>query len=336
MTVSIFDFSHFPDTVRRADNGDPGALREVASQFEALFIQTLLKNMRDASLGEGLFGDSEEHKMYEGMLDQQFALEMASGKGIGIAEMLVRQLGGQLDDAATATDTNAATSVAPPAQSVPPAIRRPAIQYAPPAVAETGAVSKPAPAPAANETAAVPDEPDFDSPESFVRELWPHVKRVASELGVEVRAILAQAALETGWGKHMPADANGRSSNNLFGIKADSRWDGSSVSKPTLEFDNGVPRQERARFRAYDSIADSVRDYLAFLRGNPRYSGVSTTDGTPGAFGQSLADAGYATDPDYAKKIDRVADSEPMQRAIRALDHETPSTGRVGGFNGPW
>ncbi len=330
MTASITDFSQFVDLRRMAGEGGGEALREVASQFEALFIQTLLKNMRDASLGEGLFGDSEEHKMYEGMLDQQFALEMASGKGIGIAEMLVRQLGGEPGE-------SSATVEVPP-QTIPPVIRRPAIRYAPPPAAETGVVSKPAsaPAPAAAEASAVRDDPEFDTPESFVRELWPHVKRVASELGVEVRAILAQAALETGWGKHMPADANGRSSNNLFGIKADSRWDGGSVSKPTLEFDDGVARQERARFRAYDSIADSVRDYLDFLRGNPRYSGVSATDGTPSAFGQSLADAGYATDPDYAQKIDRVADSEPMQRAIRALDRETPSTGRVGGFNGPW
>ncbi len=325
MSASITDFSQFVDLRRIAGQGDNKALREVAGQFEALFIQTLLKNMRDASIGEGLFGDSEEHKMYESMLDQQLALEMASGKGIGIAEMLVRQLGGEPGDT---PDTVAA---APP-QAAPPVIRPPAPRYAPPTVAEAGAVSKPP----MTETAAPPAEPEFDTPESFVRELWPHVKRVAQELGVEARAILAQAALETGWGQHVPSDTSGRSSNNLFGIKADSRWDGSAVTKPTIEFDNGVARQERARFRAYDSIADSVRDYLDFLRGNPRYSGVTATDGTPRAFGQSLADAGYATDPDYAKKIDRVADSEPMQRAIRALEGEKPSTGRVSGFRRLW
>lgn len=332
MTPSVTDFNQFPELRRMVgEGGESGdaALREVAGQFEALFIQTLLKNMRDASIGEGLFGDSEEHKMYESMLDQQLSLEMASGKGIGIAEMLVRQLGGETGDTPK-------PAVAVPAQTVPQVSRRPAPPYAPPAVAETGSMSKPVPALAPPQAEAAPVEPGFDTPESFVRELWPHVKRVASELGVEVRAILAQAALETGWGQHVPADASGRSSNNLFGIKADSRWDGNAVAKPTIEFDNGVARQERARFRAYDSIADSVRDYLDFLRGNPRYQGVAATDGSPRAFGQSLADAGYATDPDYAKKIDRVADSEPMQRALRSLDREKPSTGHVGGFNGPW
>lgn len=335
MTPTAIDFSQFVDLRRVAGEGDSEALREVAGQFEALFIQTLLKNMRDASLGDGLFGDSEEHKMYESMLDQQLALEMASGKGIGIAEMLVRQLGGEPAET-RAEPTPAAPSIAPSIMSsIPPATApRSAPRYVPqtvvPAASETS--------PAATKPAATPSEPDpdFDTPESFVRELWPHVKRVASELKVEARAILAQAALETGWGRHVPSDPSGRSSFNLFGIKADSRWSGDAVAKPTIEFDNGVARQERARFRAYDSIADSVRDYVDFLRGNPRYSGVAATDGTPKAFGQSLADAGYATDPDYAKKIDRVADSEPMRRALRSLQGETPSTGRAGGFKGPW
>jgi flagellar protein FlgJ len=164
------------------------------------------------------------------------------------------------------------------------------------------------------------EAPGFDSPESFVRELWPHVKQVARELGVEVRAILAQAALETGWGRHIPAGQDGRTSFNLFGIKADGRWSGDAVSKPTIEFDNGIPRRETARFRAYGSVAESVSDYLDFLRDNPRYDALGREGGSPRAFAESLARAGYATDPDYAVKIDRVAGSEPMTRALEAIE----------------
>ena len=292
MTAAITDFTQFAGLRLAAGQNGRDALAEVAGQFEALFIQSLLKNMREASLGEGLLGASDQHEMYEGMLDQQLALEMASGKGIGIAEMLVRQLGGE-------------TGARPAVPGVPLSVR--------PATAAPQAASSPAAAPEA------PRSPDFDGPEGFVRELWPHVKRIAEQLGVEARGILAQAALETGWGRYVPSDASGQSSFNLFGIKADSRWEGPAVSKQTLEFRNGLPERETASFRAYASVAESVYDYARFLQSNPRYSGVGAGGSDVAAFARSIADAGYATDPQYAAKIERVASSERMQGLLDGL-----------------
>lgn len=293
MTAVITDFTQFAELRRTAGRNGSEALAEVAGQFEALFIQSLLKNMREASFGDDLFGSSEQHKMYEGMLDQQLALEMASGKGIGIADMLVRQLGGE-----------------PGARPASPAV---------PLSVRSATVAPRAPSSPAAEPAPV-QKPDFDSPESFVRELWPHVQRVAGQLGVEARAILAQAALETGWGKYVPTDAGGRSSFNLFGIKADGRWDGPAVSQTTLEFRDGLPERETAKFRAYASVAESVDDYGRFLQSNPRYRDVGADGSDVAAFARSIADAGYATDPDYAAKIERVASGERMKGLIDGLE----------------
>jgi len=305
MTAAITDFSQFVDLRRMAGQNDRAALEEVAGQFEALFIQTLLKNMREASLGDGLLGKDQAHEMYEGMLDQQLSMEMASGKGIGIAEMLVRQLGG------------AATEPMPQAAPSAP------VSIPQPVVSGVRATAAQAPAEVQPEEQAAADR--FDSPESFVEALWPHVQRAASRLGVDARAILAQAALETGWGKHVPEAPNGESSFNLFGIKADSRWDGSSVSKATLEFRDSIPRQERARFRAYASVGESVADYARFIKDNPRYADVGRSGSTPEAFGEALASAGYATDPAYAAKISRVASSERMDTLIQRLEGIEPA-----------
>ena len=303
MTPAISDMS-FVDIRHEMgkDGNDP--VREAAAQFEALFIQTLMKNMRDASLGEGIF-DSEQHKLYQGMLDQQFAIKMASGEGIGIAEMLVRQLGGEAGDSKTPSLSTELAGPAMPAQANP--AERPT---------EAGRAS-------------------FDSPQSFVRELWPHVKEIASRLGVEARAIMAQAALETGWGEHIPASAEGATSFNVFGIKADTRWDGAAVTKQTLEFRGGLPKPESARFRAYASIADSVKDYFDFLTGSPRYDAVGRDGADAESFGRSLADAGYATDPDYAAKIARVASSERMNELIGELEGAEPLLDTAGAAADP-
>ncbi|MEM8816850.1 MAG: flagellar assembly peptidoglycan hydrolase FlgJ [Pseudomonadota bacterium] len=315
MPAAITDFSQFVDLRRMAGENDGAALKEVAGQFEALFIQTLLKNMREASLGDGLLGGGQSHKMYEGMLDQQLSLEMAAGKGLGIAEMLVRQLGGE--------------SPAAPVTAPAP--------HAPVAATGLGARTSPIPQPEAMAEGAAVTVANgrFDTPESFVEAVWPHVKRAAQKLGVEARAILAQAALETGWGKHVPESLGGQSSFNLFGIKADSRWNGDAVSKQTLEFRNGIPQQESARFRSYASVAESVEDYARFIQDNPRYAAVGESGATPEAFGSALSAAGYATDPDYAAKISRVAASERMDTLLSRLDGAEPLFEPAGAQAGP-
>ena len=269
MTSAITDFNQFTALRVAADRNDPAVLREVAGQFEALFVQTILKNMREASLGDPLLGDSNQFEMYQGMMDQQLALEMASGRGIGLADMLVRQLG--------------------------------------------GSDSLPAAPQVASHAAAAP-EPGWKDAESFARDVWPHAERVARRLDVPTEAIVAQAALETGWGAHVPQRRDGSSSHNLFGIKAGQNWSGQRVSKPTLEFEHGVPRPQLANFRAYDDVAATFEDYSALLLNNPRYANVRGHGSDVTAFAEALQSSGYATDPAYADKIQSIVNSDVMQR----------------------
>lgn len=275
MTNAITDFHQFSALRLGAERNDPEVLREVAGQFEALFVQTMLKNMREASLGDPLLGDSNQYEMYQGMLDQQLALEMSSGRGMGLADMLVRQLGNE---------------------------------------------QSPLPAPQTmSHAAAAPRETSWQDAESFARDVWPHAERAASRLDVPTEAIVAQAALETGWGAHVPRRGDGSSSFNLFGIKAGRDWSGGRVSKTTLEFENGLPQRERASFRAYNDVAATFDDYSELLLDNPRYAAVRGHGDDVAGFARALQASGYATDPAYAEKILRVADSDIMRRAVHQL-----------------
>lgn len=282
MTSTITDFTQYTNLRKAAGENDPAALREVANQFEALFLQTMLKSMREASLGDPLFGDSEQMEMYQGMMDQQMAVELASGKGVGLADMLVRQLGGA-----------GAAKFDPPGGTYPIS-RRAAVN------------SKPA-------------TPAWSDPAAFARDIWPHAERTAKELNVAPEAIVAQAALETGWGKHVMPDRDGANSFNLFGIKSGAGWQGDQVVRDTLEFDNGVPRPERAKFRSYDNIASAFSDYSRFISGNPRYGEVQNQGGSVAGFARALQDSGYATDPDYAQKITNIMEGPTMRRVMSEL-----------------
>lgn len=279
MTATITDFNQFAGLHAAADRNDPAALREVASQFEALFLQTMLKNMREASLGDPIFGESDQQEMYQGMMDQQLALEMASGKGVGLADMLVRQLGG-------ADATKFAAKAAP-----------------------TGAAAV-----TPRKTA-----PAWSDPKSFARDIWPHAERAGRRLNVAPEAIVAQAALETGWGAHVMPDRRGDNSFNLFGIKAGGGWRGDQVTRQTLEFENGVPRPQKAQFRAYSDIAATFDDYTEFLIDNPRYGAVSGHGTDVAAFANALQSSGYATDPKYADKLTDILNSPTMRSVISEL-----------------
>jgi flagellar protein FlgJ len=202
--------------------------------------------------------------MYQDMFDDQIAMQLSKGKGLGLADMLVRQLQGGLQG----TEKSSAS-----APSEPSAIRHPLSA----------------------------------SKEDFLRQLRPHAERAARELGVDPNALLAQAALETGWGRSVPCNAQGGCSFNLFGIKAGSQWSGSTVNVPTLEFEAGIPVRKVERFRAYDSPADSFRDYAALIRDSSRYANARGAGDDVEAFATALQQGGYATDPHYAQKIAAVA-----------------------------
>jgi len=157
----------------------------------------------------------------------------------------------------------------------------------------------------------------FASAEAFVAALYPHAVTVAEELDVDPRAIVAQAALETGWGKHMISSDDGQNSFNFFGIKADSRWQGESVNVMTHEYRQGVRVNEVASFRSYASLEEGLRDYADFLSNSERYQqavgqGLGADD-----YGYALQQAGYATDPEYGAKIERIARSQAVTDAAQ-------------------
>jgi len=295
------DFKGLAELRGRAGDNSEETLREVAGQFEALFIQMMLKSMRDAGLGEGLM-DSDQTKTYQSMYDQQLALDMSKKQGLGLAEMMVQQLRRADVEAEAGEDAaEEATAAAPlvfdPQQRVTREQRMPL-----PASIDTS--------PVARQSATAPRDWRPGSQEDFVRELWPHAQRAADELGTRPEALIAQAALETGWGKHMVRGADGQNSFNLFGIKADARWQGERAVTETVEFRDGLMRRERATFRAYPSLADSFADYTDFLKSNPRYAQALNTGSSGPDFVRALSQAGYATDPDYPGKINRIMDSE--------------------------
>jgi len=273
---SIIDFQGLAQLRAQSREGGEDALKEIAAQFESLFIQMMLKSMREASPAEDEIFNSDAMQQYRDLMDQQLALDMAKKGGVGLAEHIVSQMSGK----------------EPPIPSSPSA-------------QALGTVGRQISAASAR-TQALTESPVSDwkpeTPEAFIRELLPKANRAASELGVPAEAIVAQAALETGWGKHQMQLPEGRSSFNLFGIKAGPDWEGRTVRVQTLEFRDGLAQKEAAVFRAYDSLEDGLQDYVSFLKGNGRYEQALSQQDAAG-FVRGLQEAGYATDPSYAKKI---------------------------------
>ena len=152
-----------------------------------------------------------------------------------------------------------------------------------------------------------PPKKAFSSADEFVNAMLPMAKEAADRIGVDPRYLVAQAALETGWGKSVMRAQDGSSSHNLFGIKASSNWKGDSARAITSEFRNGAMVKETAQFRSYDSYKDSFHDLVTLLQTNNRYQDVVKSADNPEQFVRELQKAGYATDPDYASKISQIA-----------------------------
>ncbi|MFN7551789.1 MAG: flagellar assembly peptidoglycan hydrolase FlgJ, partial [Pseudomonadota bacterium] len=161
--------------------------------------------------------------------------------------------------------------------------------------------------------------PRAGTPEAFVAEVWPHAKAAAAELGVDPRMLVAQAALETGWGRSVMRGPDGKPSHNLFGIKATGGWQGAAVTQGTVEFRGGVMQRERAAFRAYGSVAESFADYVKLVRDNPRYREAVVAGSDGARFAEALERAGYATDPQYAEKLKAIAGGPTLRRALAQL-----------------
>ena len=328
-TPSVTDFSGFAGLKASARANDPETIRKAAQQFEALFTQQLLKSARAANLGDDILGGGQT-EFYQDMFDQQMALHLSSGKGMGLADVLVKQMmttqGGATPEAAAepaaAAELQALRRLGGPSQTAiptraaanpPPSLSLELQPLSSPSLADVG-VSLPsftvAGAPTAN-------------PQNFVERIRPHAERAARELGVPAEAILAQAALETGWGKSVPAHADGKSSFNFFGIKATPNWDGGRLEKTTHEHLGGRMQKVAAEFRSYASEAEAFDDYVSFLKTNPRYAEALRQGDDTAGFAQGLQKAGYATDPNYAAKLLKLARSESITQAGSATNERS-------------
>lgn len=310
---AAFDVQSSAD-IRAQFKQDPKqGLQAAAQQFEALFLQMVMKSMRDATPQDGLL-QSDSTRFYTSLLDQQMAQNMANQpNGLGFAKMIEQQLGGRMqggelaDSAARAANPsgNPLPLAAPAAgnlRHIPiPAMLPPSSQNAH-AVASVERALGASASPAAN-------------PQEFVGRVWGHAVDASRSTGISPQFVVAHAALETGWGRNEIRKSDGSSSFNLFGIKAGKSWNGDVVEAVTTEYVDGQPRQVVERFRAYSSYEEGFRDYATLLRGNSRYSGViGTQDGTE--FARRLQQAGYATDPMYADKLSRIINGPTLRQAL--------------------
>ena len=300
-TSSYLDFSSFDQMRLKAKNDKNGALHDVAGQFESLFLKMAIKSMRDASPGDELMG-SEATSTFTEMYDNQLSLSLAGKGTLGLADVLYRQMGGEPDSSkAGKNSASDALAIDYRAQLKLAKLRsQPAVNPIP--VTElTPSLSDKAVALAPVATV------DSSSPAAFARSLSELAVTTGKKLGVDPAVLIAQAALETGWGTHITKNGSGQTSNNLFNIKAGSHWAGPTVSANTVEFEAGEKRVESAQFRAYATPAESFSDYAKFIQSNARYSAALAQGSSAQKYAQHLQSAGYATDPNYAQKIARIA-----------------------------
>lgn len=261
---------------RQAGQDSKAAIKEAAKQFESLFMRELVKSMREATMKSGLF-DSAGGDLSADLLDQQLSVQMSGMPG-GLSDQIARQLSQRIG----ATDGASSAVIAPPAASTSPV--------------------------APLRTSASQGE--------FVQQHSAAAQRVEQASGIPSAFMLGQAGHETGWGRSEITMADGSPSHNLFGIKATGGWTGKVAEITTTEYVNGAAQKVVAKFRAYDSYEDSMRDYARMITQSPRYAQVSQQTDSAQAYAAGLQKAGYATDPNYAAKLSRAINSTlQLQRA---------------------
>ena len=283
------DFSGLAKLKTEARQNSPEALTKVASQFESIFLNMVLKSMRQAKLADGIM-DSDQSKFFQDMYDQQLAVHLSASPGIGLADLIVKQLSPKQSDDVEKMGVEDYLK-----HSIQ---RRLQIQ---PEKSQTVLKSQRTPL-----SAAVNKQQNLSPKQQFVEQLLPYAKQAAQQIGVDESVLIAQAALETGWGKAVIKHEDGRSSFNLFNIKAGRGWQGAKVDKVSLEYRDGVARKQKSAFRAYQSYQESFMDYARFIKQNPRYGQALKQAGDAEQYMHELQKAGYATDPDYAKKVLRI------------------------------
>lgn len=288
------DFKGLTQLRFKAATDSPKALQEVGKQFEALFIQMMLQSMRQASPGDPLFGGKEQ-ALYRDLFDKQISMNMAEKSKLGLADLIVNQLRHGVQPKISSSSGTAL--------------------YRSQSISTSNQVAK------NSETVSGSENKEaYLSPSAFVKKIWPYAQRAAEQLHVDPQLLVAQAALETGWGRGIIRHPDGRSSNNYFGIKAGASWGGETASVTTLEYRDGVAVKERVPFRSYDSLSESFQDYVQFLKSNPRYEDALAHADNPSQYANALQNAGYATDPYYSEKIRNVLGGDTLTSAMTDLN----------------
>ena len=336
----FLNFQQFGDMKLLARNNSDDAGQAVAQQFEGLFVQQMLAAMRSAA-NLDTSQDSSYMDFYQEMYDKQLAQSIAGQGALGVAKLILHNMPGNENIPVYGAEPLRATTLSnvemPRVKAV--ALEPGTAAQKAPVVADANVDPARTPIETATETSSartsrVVDD-DFaevsrieransrwQNPHNFVADILPQAKLAADMLGVSARLLIAQSALETGWGKHAMKLDDGRSSNNLFGIKAGPEWPGRSLQKASLEFRDGVLQNQVSSFRVYASPAQSFADYVEFIRTNPRYRQALELAGDDQAYIREIHKAGYATDPQYADKVLNILNGEVMQRSLAGLDTE--------------
>ena len=285
MASAAWDAQSLNELKTQAGQDPQANLRPVARQVEGMFVQMMLKSMREALPKDGLFS-SDSTRMYTSMYDQQIAQQMTAGKGLGLAEMMMKQMsGGQSEP----TEAPSQVPMKFPLETVTSYQNQALTQMVRKAMPKT-------PDGGGNDAALSGDSKEF------LAQLSLPARLASEQSGVPHHLILAQAALESGWGQRQIKRENGEPSFNLFGVKASSSWKGPTTEITTTEYENGEAKKVKAKFRVYGSYLEALSDYVGLLSRNPRYAAV-TTAATAEQGAQALQSAGYATDPNYARKL---------------------------------
>lgn len=313
-----FDANGLNNLKQAAKENSPEAIKEVAKQFEAIFMNMMLKSMREASPQDNPF-DSEQSRTFTSMLDQQLTSNLSS-KGLGLADVLARQLS-KSSVAVTNTMQQAVTDVKPGTENGTPTstplgsvLSSPLSTtllnntYYPGATKALEPKNTPADSSLGNTDTEVSKPLNLkplsdNSASDFQSRMAQHAQEASRSTGVPAHLMLGQAALESGWGKREIKASDGTPSNNLFGIKATGNWTGKVVEATTSEYINGVKQRRIEKFRAYDSYADSFKDFANLMRNNPRYENVMANLQNVNDYALAMQKAGYATDPNYASKL---------------------------------
>lgn len=308
---NYFDQNALNSVKTMGRHNDPAALKEISKKFEAMFVQQMLKSMRDANavFGEDNVFSSKETEFHQEMMDQQMVLNLTSGEGIGLAKTMFQQMQqlyghpvapGAHSDSIKTLERNL---------RIAPSIKPLVSTLNGTSLSSEGSLLKDVSGRTGIKTAVAKTQ------EEFLTKMKPYAEKAAAELNVGTDVLLAQAALETGWGKHLIHDAQGNNTFNIFNIKA-TGWQGKSVTVNTLENKQGITQQERAGFRQYDDYAQSFADYVSLMKNNTRYKDALAAGDNSNAYAEALQKAGYATDPEYADKIKSILNSNSVRTAV--------------------